>query len=111
MNKYARSNMLKAISTLLLLGIITTSLIAHLSLSSVIAPQPKDRHFRIRTITAGVNLKNTNDTATLQSAVDIVLRAKQKFEAAGYEVQTVRIATQPVRAYLAGKLRDAALGE
>jgi len=69
------------------------------------------RHFRIRTITAGVNLKNTRDIATIQSAMDKLERAKKRFETAGYEVQTTRIETQPLPEYLAGRSREAALAD
>src|SRR6185369_4004003 len=95
-------------SMLLLIAIATASVMAHLNSSKSNQPKPKFS-FRVRTITAGVNLKSTKDTATLQSAMDILSRAKQKFEAAGYEVQTVRIITQPLPEYLGGKSRDAAL--
>lgn len=58
--------------------------------------------FRIRTITAGVNLKNTSDTGAIKSAVTFLQNAKRVFEDAGYEVQTLRIATQPLPEYLNG---------
>lgn len=65
----------------------------------------------MRTITAGVNLKNTRDLATLESAIKFLERAKEKFVAAGYEVQTLRIATQPLPDYLAGRSRREALAD
>ena len=58
--------------------------------------------FRIRTITAGVNLKSTSDISTLESAATFLQKAKTDFENAGYEVQTLRIATQPLPEYLNG---------
>jgi len=67
--------------------------------------------FRIRTITAGVSLKNTSDLATVESAIGFLQRAKQKFEDEGYEIQTLRIATQPLPEYLNGKSRAAALAD
>src|SRR5256885_3424183 len=72
---------------------------------------PKSHRFRIRTITAGVNLRNTSDLATVESAIVFLQRAKKKFEAEGYEIQTLRIATQPLPEYLNGKSRVAALAD
>jgi len=71
----------------------------------------KSHRFRIRTITAGVNLKNTSDLATVESAIGFLQRAKKKFEDEGYEIQTLRIATQPLPEYLNGKSRVAALAD
>src|SRR5215831_11467984 len=73
-------------------------------------PAPVHR-FRIRTITAGVNLSSTSDLKTIESAIEFLEHARKKFEDAGYEVQTVRIATQPFSQYLAGKSRTEALGD
>ena len=67
--------------------------------------------FRIRTITAGVNLESTSDLRTLESAIEFLQRAKKRFEADGYEIQTVRIATQPLPEYLKGKSRSAVLAD
>ena len=52
--------------------------------------------FRVRTITAGTNLKSLADTRAVDAAVATLKRAKQAVSDAGYEVQTVRIATQPL---------------
>ncbi|MFN2577472.1 MAG: DUF711 family protein [Pyrinomonadaceae bacterium] len=71
----------------------------------------KSHRFRIRTITAGVNLKHTLDLATVQSAIEFLETAKKKFEADGYEIQTLRIATQPLPEYLNGKSRASALAD
>src|SRR5712692_5066694 len=71
----------------------------------------RSHHFKIRTITAGVNLKNTSDLATAESAIGFLQRAKKKFEDEGYEIQTLRIATQPLPEYLNGKSRAEALAD
>jgi uncharacterized protein (UPF0210 family) len=52
--------------------------------------------FRVRTITAGTNLKSLADTRAVDAALATLKRAKQAVTDAGYEVQTVRIATQPL---------------
>lgn len=68
-------------------------------------------HFKIRTITAGVNLKSTSDLTTVESAIGFLQQAGKKFEDQGYEIQTLRIATQPLPEYLNGKSRSEALVE
>src|SRR6266702_7209773 len=73
------------------------------------AVTPKSHRFKIRTITSGINLKSTSDLATIESAIGFLQRAKKKFEDEGYEIQTLRIATQPLPEYLNGKSRAAAL--
>jgi len=65
--------------------------------------------FRIRTITAGVNLKSVSDLGTIESAMAFLERAKKEFETAGYEVQTLRIATQPLNEYLNDRSLNAAI--
>jgi uncharacterized protein (UPF0210 family) len=71
----------------------------------------KSHRFKIRTITAGVNLKNTPDLETVESAIGFLQTAKKKFEDEGYEIQTLRIATQPLSEYLNGKSRGDALAD
>jgi uncharacterized protein (UPF0210 family) len=71
----------------------------------------KSHRFKIRTVTAGVNLKNTSDLATIDSAMGFLQRARKKLEDEGYEIQTLRIATQPLPDYLNGKSRNDALAD
>src|SRR5712692_7426611 len=71
----------------------------------------KSHRFKIRTITAGVNLKNTTDLAAIEAAIDFLQRTRKKFEDEGYEIQTLRIATQPLPEYLNGKTRSEALAD
>ena len=91
------------------------SLLLSSGLLSVTVGQPQGASsahlFKIRTITAGVNLKNTSDLATIESAIGFLQRAKKKFEDAGYAIQTLRIATQPLPEYLNGKSRGEALAD
>src|SRR5438132_9453130 len=63
----------------------------------------KSHRFKIRTITAGVNLRSTSDLAAIESSIEFLQKAKKKFEDEGYEIQTLRIATQPLPEYLNGK--------
>ena len=82
-------------SLLRLLGGLTLSPMA------MHAKSPSGQGFRIRTITAGVNLDDTFDLSPLRSATDFLQQTKESFTAAGYEVQTVRIATQELSRTLA----------
>ena len=106
-----------AVALFALLGIgANAKLVKYQASESVSSPDvsprivaPKSHRFRIRTITAGVNLKSTSDLATVESAIGFLQKARKKFEDEGYEIQTLRIATQPLPEYLNGKSRAAAL--
>jgi len=52
--------------------------------------------FRIRTITAGTTLRGPTDTEASEAALGFLKGAKRAVADAGYEVQTLRIATQPL---------------
>jgi len=56
--------------------------------------------FRIRTITAGVPLTLNNWQQQLQKAADFLREARGTYQNQGYEVQTLRISTQPLPEYL-----------
>lgn len=58
------------------------------------------RSFRIRTITAGVRLDDPTRLGEVESAIRFLELARSRFEAREYEVQTLRIATQPLAEYL-----------
>ena len=79
---------------------------------SVPSPPPGgSRPFRIRAITAGATLRHVGDHHTLEAAIDFLTAAQTAFEEAGYEVQTVRVATQPLVAELGSADRHRALRE
>lgn len=59
------------------------------------------RNFRIRTITAGVKLASASDIGSLQKAMTFLAYARKQYLSLDYEVQTLRIATQPMAHYLA----------
>lgn len=73
------------------------------------AGQGGGRPFRIRAITAGVSLGSGNDMKTLESAAAFLGNARKTFTDAGYQVQTIRIATQPHREYLGDWRSESAL--
>ena len=49
-------------------------------------------NFRIRTITAGVEISSLDDLASFEKTISFLTKAKTEFESEGYEVQTIRIA-------------------
>ena len=62
--------------------------------------QNSEHHFRIRTITAGVTLKDLADTMPIHTAAEFLKKAQKEFMDAGYEVQTLRIATSNLYTWL-----------
>jgi uncharacterized protein len=93
------------------------SLMAAAALSSAAARSeaaaPRGDHapqlFRVRTLTAGVPLKNLSDVHAVEAALDFLALGKQRFEAAGYEVETVRIALNPLLCGLSSAARRDAM--
>src|SRR6187455_1423375 len=69
---------------------------------------PSSRLLRIRTLTAGVPLTTLDDLAPVRAALDGLTRARDRCVAAGYEVQTIRIALPPLIAAMTTEARDAA---
>lgn len=70
---------------------------------------PALRGVRVRTITAGVAMDRIGDRAVVERALDVLARARSRFESEGYEVQTTRVTMPPVVAALDAKARNAAL--
>lgn len=64
---------------------------------------------RVRTITAGVPLRDPRDLARVEAALGVLERARQRFMEEGYEVQTLRITTPAFLAHADARTRDAAL--
>jgi uncharacterized protein (UPF0210 family) len=60
------------------------------------------RRPRLRAITAFVRIDATHYRAQLQQALNMLRAAKSFFEKEGYEVQTIRITTQPFQEYVRG---------
>src|ERR1700743_2936687 len=89
-------------------------LFAFLSISLFASAQPKPAQndlslYPIRTITAGVTLKDLNDTVTLGDAIRFLKRAEKIYETRGYKVQTLRIATNNFPAWKGDRSYEAAL--
>lgn len=64
---------------------------------------------RVRTITAGLTLNSLEDLEAIARTAALLGRARRQFEAAGYEVQTLRIATQPILSAMDPASRERAL--
>jgi uncharacterized protein len=69
------------------------------------------RSLRIRTITAGIGLSSPTDLKRVEAAIALLERAKKVFDADGYEVQTLRVATPPIMAEANDRAREAALAQ
>jgi uncharacterized protein len=69
-------------------------------------PRPNPDACRIRTITAGVPISSAADLSPIAPALTGLAQAKKRFEGAGYELQTIRIATTPFIAPLSPTERD-----
>jgi hypothetical protein len=70
---------------------------------------PDVRNFRIRALTAGISITDFADTHALESAIEFLGDAKRQFEQAGYTVETIRIALQPLLLGATSAARTAAL--
>jgi uncharacterized protein len=68
-----------------------------------------ERRPKIRAITAFVRIDSSHYRAQMEQAVSMLRRAKTAFEKGGYEVQTIRITTQPFTQYVSGRSTAEAL--
>jgi uncharacterized protein (UPF0210 family) len=64
---------------------------------------------RVRAITAFVRIDRQHYQAQMQDALSFLQRARSAYQASGYEVQTLRISTQPFEEYTRGLPREQAL--
>jgi uncharacterized protein (UPF0210 family) len=74
-----------------------------------ISSGPGTHPFRIRTITAGVELSGASSLKAVESALAVLGRAKSVLTGEGYEVQTIRVTTSPFVAGLSPAGRQSAL--
>jgi uncharacterized protein (UPF0210 family) len=65
----------------------------------------------VRTITRGIAIERLSDRRVVEQALAMLSRAKQRFEAEGFEVQTTRITLPPLLATLDSARRRAALDD
>ncbi len=71
------------------------------------APVPEKP--KIRAITAFINLDRTQYQEQVADALKLLRRAQTTFESRGYQVQTIRIATQPFSEYTKGLTTEQAV--
>ncbi len=62
-----------------------------------------ERKPKIRAITAFVRIDSSQHRQQLGEAVTVLRQAKTAFERGGYEVQTIRITTQPFTQYVGSR--------
>jgi len=71
--------------------------------------QPRETRPKVRAITAFVRVDREHSAAQLRDAADMLRGARGSFQKDGWEVETVRITTQPFPEYLRGLTREQAL--
>jgi uncharacterized protein len=86
----------------LLLALPTFSSVASAQTSAQVKTVPVLVKPKIRTITAFINLDRDQYKTQVADALQMLRRAKTTFESRGYEVETIRIATQPFLEYTKG---------
>jgi len=67
--------------------------------------------FRVRALTAGVAIEGAHELGIVESALDFLDEARRQIQEAGYEVQTIRIATNPFLLDALPREREAALSQ
>jgi uncharacterized protein (UPF0210 family) len=75
-------------------------LAALLPLASTVGAPVTENNFRLRTITAGLHMQESGGFDQAEAAIAFLRNAREIFEVKGYEVQTLRLATQPLQEYL-----------
>ncbi len=91
------------ITHLLLISLVSLVLVATSVAQETVPPRP-----RVRTITAFVRLNDPFEPQ-INEALKVLRQAKSEFEQRGYEVQTIRIVTQPLAELVHGKTESQAL--
>ena len=80
-----------------------------LLLTSALGQAPPPAKPKVRTVTAFVRLDRNNYRQQVAEALTLLRAAKQELTQAGYEVETLRITTQPFPEYIQGLTADQAL--
>lgn len=78
-------------------------------LGAAIAPASAQVKPKVRTITAFIRLDAGQYGEQLADTIQMLRNAKARFELAGYQVESIRIATQPFPEYTQGMTKQAAL--
>ena len=81
--------------------VVSTRLAAQTSSAPTASSNPK-----VRAITGFVRLDRATYQKQVADALVVLRRAKAEFESSGYEVETVRLTTQPLAELTAGMSED-----
>ena len=84
--------------------VVSTALLPHTPDAAAQSQNPK-----VRAITAFVRLDRDNYRKQIDEALTVLEKAKAGFTSSGYEVETLRITTQPLAELVAGMPEDKAL--
>ena len=96
---------LRCLAAVTLLALIFNCGIVRAQAKNTAAPaNPK-----IRAITAFINLDRPRYRQDVADALKMLRRAQTTFESRGYQVQTIRIATQPFPEYTKGLTKEQAI--
>jgi hypothetical protein len=74
-----------------------------------ITPASAQEKAKVRTVTAFIRLDVNDYKQQVADALTMLRNAKARYELAGYEVESIRISTQPFPEYTAGMSKQAAL--
>lgn len=88
--------------------LLLISLVSLVFVATSVAQEPVPPRPRVRTITAFVRLNDPFEPQ-INEALKVLRQAKFEFEQRGYEVQTIRIVTQPLAELVRGKTESQAL--
>lgn len=90
--------------------VLATILVASIQLAAQTSSSPRTpSNPKVRAITAFVHLDKQTYQKQLADALVVLRKAKADFESAGYEVETIRVTTQPMAELVVGMLEDRAL--
>lgn len=88
---------------------LLVALAVAISLQAVAQTSSSSSNPKVRAITAFVRLDRATYPKQVADALVVLRKAKAEFESSGYEVQTIRITTQPLAELVAGLSEDQAL--
>ena len=90
--------------------VLATILVASIQLAAQTSSSPETpSNPKVRAITAFVHLDKPAYQKQLADALAVLRKAKAAFESAGYEVETIRVTTQPLAELVVGMSEDQAL--
>jgi uncharacterized protein (UPF0210 family) len=92
----------------MLISVLTLLFLADIAQAQKQAAAPADKP-KIRAITAFINLDRAQYQLQVADALKMLRRAQTTFESRGYQVQTIRIATQPFPEYTKGLSKEQTL--